>query len=623
MDKNNDNRPKQKELWTKRGKLGDNGEGNSQYKGAKPLNEATTTPPAIDVAHPMNVAAALKQDNTPPAGDNIPPQNSPAPDDKKPTTSQAKSSRPSYEEWYKTVPADRNNTENYDLRKAYVLAPFDELEAWRTATPEELERSDEKHLRSVYMNPDTGVYEFVKRKDHPTLKQELDWYNSDDPEAVDFRGEYKLDDSGDYYRYVPRTSEPSQDKGGETEGKDEAGHTFSEEEIEEEENRPQEWPALAHPPTPGGKPADIKGSKKYDELDPKKYWEDVSKEAARQKKVQEERQAKGQPTAAGAATGKSEDKKQFDADVARAKADIIKKEADIIKKETEEGHAMRVYDDAHKRLELSRPDFEKEVEAAKKAYKDFKPQKPESADVGEMVKAGEAATQDVKDGIDEADLKKRYREQKKRLLDYLENYNPETKEAREKREKREARQRTFAAIGDLFSSIGNMVGSYHGAKSAYDPSKGMVAGYDARRDKLLAERKAREKEYWNAYNMLDAMRQRENAERYRQQKLAQDAEIARLERERKDRETDARIEWLKTQGVNLTKRSGAYVTNLENQQYNRNMRTSSQNKKDEALTGYYNRKNPGTGRTGSGKTPRSGGNSGGGNSGERKSKTRI
>ena len=43
----------------------------------------------------------------------------------------------------------------------------------------------------------------MKRKDHPAIQLELDWYNSDNPEAIKFRKKYKLDTSGDYYKYIP------------------------------------------------------------------------------------------------------------------------------------------------------------------------------------------------------------------------------------------------------------------------------------------------------------------------------------------------------------------------------------------------------------------------------------
>ena len=111
--------------------------------------------------------------------------------------------RGKYEDWYKTVPADRNDTTSYNLKRAYELAPYDELEAWRTSSIKDLEEG-KNHLRSVYLNPNTGVYEFMKSKNHPTLHFETDWYNSNDPEAVKFRKYYDLDMSGDYYKYVPK-----------------------------------------------------------------------------------------------------------------------------------------------------------------------------------------------------------------------------------------------------------------------------------------------------------------------------------------------------------------------------------------------------------------------------------
>jgi len=101
-------------------------------------------------------------------------------------------------DYYKSIPSYKNDTSSYNLRRAYELAPKEELEAFA--------KSD-AHLRSVYMNPKTGVYEFMKSKDHPTLKYELDWYNSDDPEAIKFRNDYSLDTTGNYYKYVPKKEE--------------------------------------------------------------------------------------------------------------------------------------------------------------------------------------------------------------------------------------------------------------------------------------------------------------------------------------------------------------------------------------------------------------------------------
>lgn len=108
-----------------------------------------------------------------------------------------------FESWYETVPSDRNDTTSYNLRRAFELAPKEELEAWRTSSVEDL-RNGKNHLNSVYLNPKTGIYEFMKAKNHPTLKYELEWYNSKDPEEIKFRNAYDLDMSGDYYKYVPK-----------------------------------------------------------------------------------------------------------------------------------------------------------------------------------------------------------------------------------------------------------------------------------------------------------------------------------------------------------------------------------------------------------------------------------
>lgn len=104
--------------------------------------------------------------------------------------------KPTYEEWLSTVPEDKRDTTTYNLRRAYELAPYEDMVAFA--------RDKDAHLYSVYKSPETGEYEFMKRKDHPTIQQELDWYNSD--EGREFRERYDLDTSGDYYKYVPKKS---------------------------------------------------------------------------------------------------------------------------------------------------------------------------------------------------------------------------------------------------------------------------------------------------------------------------------------------------------------------------------------------------------------------------------
>lgn len=64
------------------------------------------------------------------------------------------------------------------------------------------------HSSSVAYNKDKDEYEFMKAPNHPTLNKELDWYNGDKDGAPEFRNDYELDKSGNYYKYVRRKSTP-------------------------------------------------------------------------------------------------------------------------------------------------------------------------------------------------------------------------------------------------------------------------------------------------------------------------------------------------------------------------------------------------------------------------------
>ena len=100
--------------------------------------------------------------------------------------------KPKFDDWYKTVPVEMNDTISYNLRRAYELLPYNELEDWKNG---------KGHLRSVAPTKD-GNYEFLKSKNHPTYKKEIEWYNSND--GREFRNKYKLDDSTEYPKYIRR-----------------------------------------------------------------------------------------------------------------------------------------------------------------------------------------------------------------------------------------------------------------------------------------------------------------------------------------------------------------------------------------------------------------------------------
>lgn len=98
--------------------------------------------------------------------------------------------KPTYEQWLKTVPTNRID-KLYDLKTAYEVLPFNDLESWRTATDSELVNG-QKHLSSVNPKADAnGNLYFLKLgklEDNSELQGEFNWYNSDD--AKQFREQY-------------------------------------------------------------------------------------------------------------------------------------------------------------------------------------------------------------------------------------------------------------------------------------------------------------------------------------------------------------------------------------------------------------------------------------------------
>lgn len=103
--------------------------------------------------------------------------------------------KPKFEDWYKTVPAEINDTTNYNLRRAYELLPFNELEDWRNG---------KAHLRSIAPTSN-GDYEFLKSKKHPTYNKEIEWFNSNDKNAIEFRNNYRLDNKDKYPKYIKKS----------------------------------------------------------------------------------------------------------------------------------------------------------------------------------------------------------------------------------------------------------------------------------------------------------------------------------------------------------------------------------------------------------------------------------
>jgi len=87
----------------------------------------------------------------------------------------------SYDDWKKKY--NLKESSDYNLKGAYGAG----------YTPD-----SRGHLPTV--NDKTG--EFLKSPKHPTIKKELDWYNS--KAGASFKAKHDIDSSGKYWKYVPK-----------------------------------------------------------------------------------------------------------------------------------------------------------------------------------------------------------------------------------------------------------------------------------------------------------------------------------------------------------------------------------------------------------------------------------
>lgn len=103
--------------------------------------------------------------------------------------------RPSFEDWYKTVPKEKSDTTNYDLKRAYGLAPQEQLDKFVNDSA--------AHLNSSYYDHETNTQPILKYINHPSLLWELADYLSmkKDDEFIQWGG---LSNFGDRLAYVPR-----------------------------------------------------------------------------------------------------------------------------------------------------------------------------------------------------------------------------------------------------------------------------------------------------------------------------------------------------------------------------------------------------------------------------------
>lgn len=110
-----------------------------------------------------------------------------------------------YEDFKKTLPPNLRNSseEEYDMKYYWQNngKPKDFVQAQSYEQPMfSLEKDNHYHAPSVEPN----TLRFLKPPTHKTIQKELDWYKSNDPEALDFRSKYDIDKSEKFYKYVPK-----------------------------------------------------------------------------------------------------------------------------------------------------------------------------------------------------------------------------------------------------------------------------------------------------------------------------------------------------------------------------------------------------------------------------------
>lgn len=111
-----------------------------------------------------------------------------------------------YERFKYSLPDNQKNTpeSEYNTRRYWELNG--RPKSFQEAVEREMYdlQADGWHANSVSYNQNTGEYEFMKPRNHPTVHEELEWYNSDD--AKEFRKKYKhiQPKNSNFDKYVPR-----------------------------------------------------------------------------------------------------------------------------------------------------------------------------------------------------------------------------------------------------------------------------------------------------------------------------------------------------------------------------------------------------------------------------------
>lgn len=113
-----------------------------------------------------------------------------------------KAQRGTFEDFWNTLPQNQKDSTDFNVRRYWELndKPSNFKEAVKRGMYKK--EKDGYHANSIAFNEETGEYEFMKSPNHPTIKYELDWFNSD--KAKKFRNKYQLDSTSIPWKYVPK-----------------------------------------------------------------------------------------------------------------------------------------------------------------------------------------------------------------------------------------------------------------------------------------------------------------------------------------------------------------------------------------------------------------------------------
>lgn len=107
-----------------------------------------------------------------------------------------------FEDFWITLPQNQQDSTDFNVRRYWELngKPINFKEAVKRGMYKK--EKDGYHANSIAFNEETGEYEFMKSPNHPTIKYELDWFNSN--KAKKFRNKYQLDSTSIPWKYIPK-----------------------------------------------------------------------------------------------------------------------------------------------------------------------------------------------------------------------------------------------------------------------------------------------------------------------------------------------------------------------------------------------------------------------------------